>query len=103
MAATHYQYGAIYVNKTPAPVQCTGWNVGTRIANANLMLVLSDDPSAPMELGGYMFYTGTAAADDDTCPPGQWRHRYWSIRANSQVIPNFSNGCADLQLWCRKL
>lgn len=48
-----------------------------------------------------MFYTGTAAADDNECQSGTWRHQYWYLGSNNVVSPYGSNGCISAPLMCR--
>lgn len=100
---TEYQYGVQYNSTEPMAVQCTFWNQGRRLYNTLPYFVNSDDPSAGMQWGGFMWYTGTNAADDDTCPnAGEWRHQYWILGANNAVSPIGGNGCAIQPILCRK-
>ncbi|HYX35184.1 MAG TPA: hypothetical protein VE954_18975 [Oligoflexus sp.] len=98
-----YEYAMIYNGEEPQPVTCVVWNRGKKIHNRLPYLIYTDDPSKDMKWGGFAFYTGTDAADDDSCPKGSWRHRYWSLSANNQVVTEFSNGCVDkLEIYCRR-
>ena len=98
---TEYQYGIVYNSTEPMPIQCTTWNVGRRVYNVLPYFVNSDDPSVSMNWGGFMWYTGTSAADDKTCA-GQWRHKYWVLGANNVVTPSGGNGCSSPPVFCRK-
>ena len=99
--ATKYEYGIAYNTSWPVSVTCSGWNVGWRIYNTAPYFVVSDNPSANMLWGGFMFYTGTHATDDDECLSGTWRHRYWSLGANNAVTPFWGNGCINMPIYCR--
>lgn len=100
---TEYQYAIAYNGDEPKPIQCTNWNVGRRVYNVLPYFVQSDDPSVSMNWGGFMWYTGTNATDDDTCPAaGQWRHQYWALGANNVVSPLGGNGCSLPPVFCRK-
>ncbi|MEO8182176.1 MAG: hypothetical protein ABI895_25355, partial [Deltaproteobacteria bacterium] len=97
-----YQYAISFNSWEPMPVQCTGFNVGRRVYNALPYLINSDDPSQTMSWGGFLFYVGTNAADDDSCTSGTWRHRYWSLGANNSVTATASNGCLNPIVYCRR-
>ena len=98
-----YEYAVSYNSREPLPVVCTYWNRGVRMYNKIPYLVFSDNPTAGMRHGGFIFYTGTDATDDDTCAAGQWRHRYWYLDADNTVTTLASNGCygSNLTLFCR--
>ena len=90
---TKYEYGiASSFNSTePVPIIATSWNYGIRVYNKTPYFVFSDNPSN-MKLGGAVFYSGTQAADDN-CGSGNFRHRYWHITTNSEIITDGSHGC----------
>ncbi|BBD69099.1 hypothetical protein NIES4072_35720 [Nostoc commune NIES-4072] len=102
-----YEYAISYNTNEPLPVVCSSWNVGLRIYNKQPYMVLSDNPSAGMSYGGFIFYRGTQASDDATatCSSGEWRHRYWRLTQNNAIQTDFygSNGCygAELPVYCR--
>ncbi len=100
---TKYEYGISYNVQRPIPVVCATWNVGYRVHNKDPYFVRSDDPSEGALWGGFMFYTGTNATDDDACRSGTWRHRYWNLGANNAVIPLSGNGCINQPLFCREI
>lgn len=102
--STHYEYGMQYNTTEPQLVTCSYWNTGLRIYNRLPFVVEGDNPQLGVRWGGFMFYTGTLAPDDDTCPSGEWRHQYWRLDANNIVLSNlFSNGCfgTTLPIFCR--
>lgn len=100
---TDYEYGIAYNSEEPMPVSCVVWNRGQKIHNRQPYLIYTDDPSKGMKWGGFIFYTGTDAADDDSCPRGSWRHHYWSLATNNQVMVEFSAGCMDkVEIFCRR-
>jgi hypothetical protein len=103
--ATQFEYGIAYITAEPVPVVCTFWNVGARIANKTPLFVDSDNPSLGMRYGGFVFYNGTAAADDDLCTQaGGYTHQYWYLTTNNNVNAAgiFSNGCFfNLPIYCR--
>jgi hypothetical protein len=100
-----FEYGFKYNSPEVYVSDCVDWNVGLKIVNRHPYMVFTDDPTNTlMALGGAIFYTETNAADDDipaSCPSGTWRHHYWRI-VNGNVTLEFSNGCANLQLYCRR-
>ncbi|MDZ7955060.1 hypothetical protein [Nostoc sp. DedQUE09] len=100
-----YEYAISYNTTEPLPVVCSFWNVGARIYNKQPYLIVSDNPTAGMNYGGFIFYKGTQASDDatSTCSAGQWRHRYWQLTQNNRIELNFSNGCsgAEIPVFCR--
>ena len=102
--STHYEYGIAYNSREPLPVVCTSWNVGARLYNKDPYFVQSDNPTAGMRYGGFVFYTGTQA-DDDNCPIEQWRHRYWYINPDGGITVWAGNGCygrgRNLTVYCR--
>ena len=100
--STRYEYGIAYNSTEPMPAICTRWNHGERIYNKLPYFVYSDDPTS-MNWGGFVFYTGTDAADDDTCGAGQWRHRYWKFESSGAVIAPGGNGCygTNQPVYCR--
>jgi len=98
---TRYEYGIAYNSDEPHPLACTTWNVGRRVFNKLPYFVYSDNPQAGMKWGGFMFYTGTFATDDDQCQSGTWRHRYWWLDPNNNIIPADSNGCINPPVYCR--
>jgi hypothetical protein len=98
---TQYEYGIAYNTREPVPVVCTFWNVGARIANKEPYLVFSDDPLSGMRWGGFVFYQGTNASDDNACIGG-YRHQYWTLGANNTITVGNSNGCFTTQaVYCR--
>jgi hypothetical protein len=101
--STRYEYGIAYNSTEPMPAICTTWNRGDRIYNKLPYFVYSDNPTAGMFWGGFVFYTGTDAADDDTCGAGQWRHQYWKIESSGAVSAKDGNGCygTNLTIYCR--
>ncbi|WP_148314201.1 hypothetical protein [Sorangium cellulosum] len=110
--STRYEYGITYLtNSEPLPVVCTFWNSGRRIYNKHPFLNYSDNPAAGMRWGGFVFYTGTNAPDDDIgnavnqCKAeSPWRHRYWWINPSGSVSTGDSNGCygTNVTLYCRE-
>jgi hypothetical protein len=99
--ASQYEYAIQYTSLEPLPVACVTWNVGWRIHNKEPHFVSSDNPTSGMRWGGFMFYSGTHAADDDVCQSGTWRHRYWHLDANNAIVAGWSNGCINQSLYCR--
>ena len=101
---TIYEYGIAYNTPAePVPVVCTFWNVGARIANKTPYFIESDDPSAGMRYGGFVFYQNTFSADDDECIGG-YRHWYWRLTTDNIVERTFgTNGCYsdNLAVFCR--
>ncbi len=111
---TQYEYGIAYNSVEPVPIVATNWNSGYRISNKQPYLVFSDNPAAPMKMGGFVFYSGTQAADDN-CGSGFWRHRYWwndggtislfnagTLSNGDYVRTGFTNGCYTSQtVYCR--
>jgi hypothetical protein len=97
-----YEYGIAYNSTEPLPVVCTRWNRGQRIYNKQPYFVYSDNPVTGMRYGGFTFYQGTDAPNDN-CPAGQWRHVYWYIEADHRVVVAGSNGCygSNLTIYCR--
>ncbi len=99
---THYEYAIQYSSIDPLPVTCGIWNVGWRIHNKEPQFVISDNPTSGMRWGGFVFYSGTLATDDDECQSGTWRHRYWYLDANNAIITSLGgNGCINQPLYCR--
>jgi hypothetical protein len=99
--SAEYEYGIVYNSSEPHVVKCTYWNVGRRIYNRDPYFVASDNPQTGSYWGGFMFYIGTNATDDDTCG-GAWRHRYWQLDVNNFVKPLGGNGCAfRTSIYCR--
>lgn len=98
---TKYEYGIWYNVQAPVPVNCSTWDVGFRIYNKDPYFVDSNNPQVGLRWGGFVFYTGTYATDDDECQSGTWRHRYWFSGANNMVVTSWSNGCINQPLYCR--
>jgi hypothetical protein len=98
-----YEYGIAYNSTEPQVVNCTYWNRGVRIYNRHPYFVFSDNPESGMRWGGFVFYRGTDAADDDTCGAG-YRHRYWYTDSANVISIGFSNGCysTDMPVYCRE-
>lgn len=100
-----YEYGFKYNSNEALVASCLNWNRGSRFVNRVPYVMLSDNPSdGSMRFGGAIFYTGTDAADDDVpgvCPAGFWRHRYWFLDANNAIQTLASNGCVNLDIYCR--
>jgi hypothetical protein len=100
-----YEYGFKYNSSEALAASCLFWNVGFRLINRNPYIIFSDNPTdGSMRFGGAMFYTGTNASDDDVpsqCPGGFWRQRYWYLDANNVPQTIGSNGCVNLDLYCR--
>jgi len=100
-----YEYGFKYNTSEALVANCTFWNVGFRFTNRFPYFVLNDNPlDGTVRLGGAVFYTGTNASDDDVpvqCPAGFWRQQYWSIEANNVIRMSGSNGCYNLDIYCR--
>jgi hypothetical protein len=103
-----YEYGFKYNGPVVQRANCTTWNVGMHLYNADPYLMDNDNPSVSLRMGGVMFYTGTYATDDDQpdqCPAGAWRQRYWYLSPTTEpgVTPMTSNGClgADFAIYCR--
>ena len=67
-----YEYGFIYNSRSPHPAVCTLWNRGLRFYNRDPYLVNADNPSATVNYGGTLWYTGTDAADDNSCNGATW-------------------------------
>ncbi|MFY2559130.1 hypothetical protein ACN469_15975 [Corallococcus terminator] len=101
--STRYEYGMAVYNDTPEPqpVACLGWNIGWRIHNKEPHFIHSDNPTIGTKWGGFMFYMGTSATDDDTCLAGTWRQRYWHLDANNSIVTGWSNGCFNQVIYCR--
>ena len=101
---TNYEYGISYNGPEPLPIALTTWNQGVKIYNKIPYFVYSDNPAINMQLGGFVFYSGTIAADDN-CGAKAFRHKYWVINASDNVISSASNGCYgqgnDLTIYCR--
>ena len=97
-----YEYGIAYNTAEPQVVNCVYWNHGMRIINRFPYIIASDNPQVVSYWGGFIFYTGTLASDDDTCGGGTWRHQYWQLDPNNLVKTLGSNGCSgSLPLYCR--
>ena len=101
---TKFEYAIAYNSSEPIPVIVTGWNHGLRVYNKTPYLVFSDDP-ANMKQGGFIFYSGTLAADDN-CGGGNFRHNYWYVGADNGVVSNSGNGCHGIgnvnpPIYCR--
>jgi len=101
--STKYEYAIAYNTTEPVPIVVTSWNQGTRIANKEPYLVISDNPATGMKQGGFVFYKGTLASDDASCAAGTIRHRYWWINTDNTVATGYSNGCygATIPVYCR--
>jgi hypothetical protein len=99
-----YEYGIAYNSAEPLVVDCTFWNKGIRVANRNPYFVTADNPTdGTMRRGGFVFYTGTNATDDDIpspCAADGWRHTYWQESAGTIAFAG-SNGCFSQKLHCR--
>ena len=100
-----YEYGMIYNGfngNEPVPVLATTWNVGYRIYNKTPYMTFADNPSVSMNQGGFVFYSGTTAPDDN-CGVGGWRHRYWWTDSTNVVRTGASNGCYGVAqpVFCR--
>jgi hypothetical protein len=102
-----YEYGITYNSSEPMPIITTSWNVGLRIYNKSSYLVETDNPELGMLMGGFIFYSGTQATDDN-CGSGNWRHHYWNNDPNNQIILLGGNGCygatgasGNLPIYCR--
>jgi hypothetical protein len=102
--SVRYEYGIAYNGAEPLPAICTDWNRGFRCYNKQPYFVFSDNPAVGMQWGGFVFYTGTDASDDNLCLAGQWRHRYWWINSTGAISTGSSNGCygSELTLYCRR-
>jgi len=98
---TQYEYAIQWNSPEPLPVACVTWNVGWKIQNKQPYFVDSDIPTSGMHWGGFMFYSGTPATDDDVCQSGTWRHRYWYLDANNAVVATSSSGCINQPIYCR--
>jgi len=100
---TQYEYGVAYNTSEPLVVSCSYWNYGMRVYNQLPYMVHSDNPQSGSRWGGFLFYTGTLAADDDTCSGGTWRHSYWHLDPNNIVTAPGGNGClgSNLPIYCR--
>ncbi|MFP2911567.1 hypothetical protein ACLESD_42380 [Pyxidicoccus sp. 3LFB2] len=100
---SHYEYGIAYNTTEPMPVTCAYWNYGMRIFNKLPYFIVSDNPQAGSQWGGFIFYTSTLASDDDTCSGGTWRHQYWGLDPNNLVKALGSGGCrgSTLPIYCR--
>ncbi len=96
-----YEYGFVYNSRTPLPAVCTYWNRGLRFYNRDPYMVNADNPSANVSYGGSLWYTGTDAADDNSCNGPTWMHKYWRLSSGT-VVPFSSNGCFSLPVYCRK-
>ncbi len=103
-----YEYGFKYNGSHVQRANCTTWNAGFNLYNAEPYLIENDNPSVSMRMGGTMFYTATDATDDDQptpCASGEWRQRYWYISPTTEsgVTPAWTNGCrgADVTIYCR--
>ena len=86
-----YEYAIAYNSTEPVPVIATNWNYGIRIYNKSPYFVVSDNPEN-MKMGGFVFYSGTQASDDN-CGQGNFRHKYWYINTDGGVVTDWSNGC----------
>ncbi|NMO18587.1 hypothetical protein HPC49_30330 [Pyxidicoccus fallax] len=98
-----YEYGIAWNTSEPQVATCSYWNYGMRVTNRHPYLVYSGNPQTRSLWGGFVFYSGTLASDDDTCSEGEWRHQYWHLDTNNIVKPLGSSGCfgSGLQLYCR--
>lgn len=99
-----YEYGIAYNSIEPMPVVVTEWNSGIRVYNREPFLVISDFPDGTMRQGGFMFYAGTLAADDNVCEgAGNLRHRYWWNDTSNVIRTGFTNGChgTGITVYCR--
>ncbi len=100
--SAQYEYGVAYNSSEPMSVNCSYWNYGLRVYNKLPYFVFSDNPQSQVRWGGFMFYTNTLAADDDTCTGGSWRHKYWYLDQNNIVSIPGGNGCnSTLPIYCR--
>ncbi|QSQ14864.1 hypothetical protein [Myxococcus landrumensis] len=100
-----YEYAVRHGDNSsePFPVSCVAWNVGWRVHNKQPFFVHSDNPSAGMKWGGFMYYIGTSASDDDSCYQAEgWKQRYWYLNASNVVVSEWSNGCLDVEIFCRE-
>jgi hypothetical protein len=86
-----FEYGIAYNSVEPMPIFSTAWNNGIRIYNKLPFLIQADNPSS-MRQGGFVFYSGTLA-NDDNCGNGNFRHQYWQIETDSTVTTIGTNGC----------
>lgn len=105
--SANWEYGIAYNSKEPMPAVCTSWNLGTKIANKIPYLIETDNPSAGMSYGGFVFYDGTNSSDECTVD-GEFRHRYWKL-SNGAVSTFETNGCygsksspQPMTVFCRK-
>ncbi|HYO55165.1 hypothetical protein [Archangium sp.] len=101
--STQYEYGIAFNTSEPHVVTCSYWNYGMRIYNRFPYMMWSDNPQAGARWGGFLFYTGTLATDDDTCGVGTWRHQYWHLDPNNTFAQLLSNGChgSAIPIYCR--
>lgn len=104
----NYEYGIAYNSPEPLPVHVTTWNVGIRVYNKLPYLIETDNPEDvnANKLGGFIFYRGTYASDDN-CGAGSFRHHYWAQDTDHTAILNYngyySNGCygKNITVYCR--
>jgi hypothetical protein len=88
-----YEYGIAYNSAEPAVIKCTTWNKGIRVYNREPYFINADNP-ATMGWGGFVFYKGTLATDDDDTECGTaWRHHYWLLTTNNVVNTIAGNAC----------
>jgi hypothetical protein len=101
-----FEYGIAFITKEPLPVAVTAWNSGARIYNKQPIFVNSDFPMTAMNYGGFMFIKDTQSTEDNECSSvGGYRHNYWKLDANNNVVPTFgSGGCYGntLTVYCRR-
>lgn len=100
-----YEYGIKYSPSftEPVPVLYASWNSGRKLVNKYPLLVQSDNPSAGMEWGGFLFYHGTQDPADDSCTSTAWRHAYWKMNptGSPMIVLIGGNGCVSTQVWAR--
>ena len=100
-----YEYGFKYNSPEALAASCLTWNTGLRLVNRVPYIIFSDNPTdGTMRFGGAIFYTGTNATDDDQpgqCAAGFWRQRYWVLGADNSIQVTASNGCYNLDVYCR--
>jgi hypothetical protein len=100
--AAQWEYGIPWNSPEPLPSVCVTWNRGIRIHNKEPHFVNSDNPTIGQRWGGFVFYQGTDASDDNVCTNGL-RHRYWVLDTNNIVTMTSSNGCFFTHpVYCRR-